>query len=284
MLAGLWILDGLLQLQPKMFTQAMVQSILGPLSAGQPGWVQAVVRLSTQVISANVVIANGLIALIQLCLGAALLLRGGQRRWPLWASLAWAVGLWIFGQAFGGLAAGQASLLAGGPGSAVLYALLIWAAWPLRDPAADAARRRRVALALGALWALGAVLQALPANYAASTGLPALVGGLAAGQPGWLAALLHWGSGLLGRAPGTANALTVALMALTAAGIWWGGALLRPALLLSVVLSAAAWVFGQAFGMMLTGLSTDPNSAPLYAIVALFLWTAPRDAGGRATA
>ena len=38
------------------------------------------------------------------------------------------------------------------------------------------------------------------------------------------------------------------------------------------MVAAFIWVFGQAFGQILTGGATDPNSAPLLALLALAYW------------
>jgi hypothetical protein len=37
-------------------------------------------------------------------------------------------------------------------------------------------------------------------------------------------------------------------------------------------MAAFIWVFGEAFGQILTGGATDPNSAPLLALLALAYW------------
>jgi len=38
------------------------------------------------------------------------------------------------------------------------------------------------------------------------------------------------------------------------------------------VVAAFIWVFGEAFGQILTGGATDPNSGPLLALLALAYW------------
>ena len=43
-------------------------------------------------------------------------------------------------------------------------------------------------------------------------------------------------------------------------------------------MAAVFWVFGQAFGEIMTGGATDPNSAPLLALLALAYWPAVRSA------
>ena len=268
LLGGLWILDGVLQLQPGMFTMAMIQAVMQPTVLGQPGWVQALLRGVIDVLSWNLTVTNLAIAAVQLAAGLGLILAGPRRTWPYWLSLIWSVLLWPSGQGFGGLFTGQVSLLTGAPGSAVLYGLLTAAAWP---GAGQATRRRWVGIGLGALWALGAALQAGPGFFAAA-GLSGLLTGMAGGQPVWLSNFMTWTAAGLGAAPALANAASVALMAAVAAGIWVGGPYRRPALVVSIVLTVWAWVVGQGFGMLFTGMATDPNSSPLYVALAAYVW------------
>ena len=47
------------------------------------------------------------------------------------------------------------------------------------------------------------------------------------------------------------------------------------------MVAAFIWVFGEAFGQILTGGATDPNSAPLLALLALAYWP-PATAGPQA--
>ena len=44
--------------------------------------------------------------------------------------------------------------------------------------------------------------------------------------------------------------------------------------MLALVVAAAIWVVGEAFGMILAGGATDPNSGPLLALLALAYWPA----------
>jgi hypothetical protein len=43
-------------------------------------------------------------------------------------------------------------------------------------------------------------------------------------------------------------------------------------LVLAFVLATVIWVFGQGFGMPFQGMATDPNSAPLLALLATAYW------------
>jgi hypothetical protein len=62
----------------------------------------------------------------------------------LGASVAWALGVWWFGEGLGGVLAGTASPVNGAPGAVLLYALLAVLLWPAdRDPDAPFVAARR---------------------------------------------------------------------------------------------------------------------------------------------
>jgi hypothetical protein len=45
-------------------------------------------------------------------------------------------------------------------------------------------------------------------------------------------------------------------------------------LTLAIVMAAGIWVFGEAFGTILTGSGTDPNTGPLLILLAVAYWPA----------
>ena len=65
--------------------------------------------------------------------------------------------------------------------------------------------------------------------------------------------------------------LAVALI-IVAVGVYLPPPLARATLILAIVVAAVIWVFGEAFGEILTGGGTDPNSGPLLALLALAYW------------
>jgi len=69
--------------------------------------------------------------------------------------------------------------------------------------------------------------------------------------------------------------LAVALIVI-AVGVFLPPPLARSALILALVAAVFIWVFGEAFGQILAGGSTDPNSAPLLALLALAYWPLAR--------
>ena len=282
-LAGLWLLDGILQLQPGMFSTALILRVMQPAVVGNPAWVNAGLQATMHILTRYIVIGNVAVALMQLATGTSLFVWGSRQRWPYWLSLMWAILLWPFGQAYGGVFSTTGSLWTGAPGSAVGYALLTWAAWPsptrLEDPASDEGRRNAIRLAVGGVWALGAVLQTSVANFTGS-GLSGLVTGVVSGQPAWLATLLTAAAHVLANRPVLYNSLAIGVCATCAVSIFTPP-LRRFGLGLSVAAAVVAWVFGQGFGMLFTGMATDPNTAPLLVLLAIYGWPGASVAGNK---
>jgi hypothetical protein len=237
-LGVLWLLDGVLQAQPFMFTRGFATQVIGAAGQGQPEFVEVPVHWVSTVIAAHPVAWNVPFAGLQLLLGVGLLVRPTARI-ALAASIAWALGVWYLGEGLSGLASGHASLVDGAPGSALLLAILACAAWPDRDASREAPAAW-LPFAWALIWMGGAVLQALPQNEGTAV-------------PSWLLVAAEYviGAGALAR------------RTRVAAGV------------LGLALALLFWVFGQDAGQLSTGQATDPNSGPLLALMAIAL-IAPR--------
>ena len=95
--------------------------------------------------------------------------------------------------------------------------------------------------------------------------------GLAAGEPGWIAAMDRSIASAAG-GHGLAISIGLALVFVAAGlGVFWP-ATTRPALLLSVIAALAIWVLGENFGEIATGQGTDPNTGPLLVALAAAFW------------
>jgi hypothetical protein len=243
-LGVLWLIDGALQAQPFMFTRGFATQVIAATGQGQPGFVAAPVHWVSTVIAAHPVIWNIPSVAIQLALGAGLLHRRTAKA-ALAASIAWALAVWYLGEGLSGLASGQASLLTGAPGSALLLAVLAAAAWPTRD-GSHAAPASWLPVAWAVVWMGGAVFQSLPRNQ--GTAIP---------------------SELL----------------VTAEYLIGAGALMRRTRIAAAALGAAMalvfWATTQNFGGVFTGQGTDPNTGPLLVLMAIALLAPSAD---RATA
>jgi hypothetical protein len=163
----------------------------------------------------------------------------------------------------------------------IIYALLAVLLWPSdRITASGAPAPFVAARAVGAtvarglwvvLWGSLAYFALTPANRA-PTAVHDMVAGMASGEPGWLAALDKHAASLVGHSGLAASAgLAVALIVI-ALGVFLPTPVARATLVLAVVVAAVIWVVGEAFGTILTGGGTDPNSGPLLALLVLAYW------------
>src|ERR1700726_424839 len=91
----LWLIDGLLQLQPLMFTGNMINGIMKPMLRGQPGLIEPSLQFIINQTTLHLVEVNLLIAIVQILLGLGFLLLSD--RWIkdlVIASIVWALIVW----------------------------------------------------------------------------------------------------------------------------------------------------------------------------------------------
>jgi hypothetical protein len=290
-LGALWLLDAILQYQPVMFTRAFSQ-MLAAAAPGNPAFVSQPVIWDARLVGQHPAGINAAFATIQLLLALGIAWRPTVRL-ALGASVVWALSVWWLGEGLGGVLAGTASPVGGAPGPAVLYALLAVLLWP-RDrgdataPAGDPPAPFVAARAVGApaaralwliVWASLAYFALLPANRAPQ-GLHDMLSGAAGAEPAWLSSISQHGAAFLAHQGLAASAVLAALFAVIAIGVYLPPSAARATLAGAAVLAAVIWVAGQAFGGILTGSETDPDSGPLLILLVLAFWPA-RTAGGR---
>ncbi len=283
-LGALWLLDAILQYQPVMFTRAFGQ-MLAAAAPGSPALVSQPIIWNAHLVGQRPVLLNAVFATIQLLLALGIAWRATVRV-ALGASVAWALGVWWFGEGLGGVLTGTASPVSGAPGPAVLYALLAVLLWP-RDrgpgvPADDPAVPFVAARSVGAraaralwliLWASLAYFALLPANRGPQA-LPGLLSGMTRGEPAWLATIGQRGAAYLAHQGLAASAVLAALLILIAIGVYLPPSAARVTLVLAAVTAAAIWVAGQALGGILTGSGTDPDTGPLLILLVPAFWPA----------
>jgi hypothetical protein len=220
-----------------------------------------------------------LFALVELAIGFGI-------AWPpavkpaLIACMVWAPFLWFFAEGLGGLASGSASAFTGAPGASLLYGLLAVLLWPTERGGRSEATRfvgtRRAQAVWVVLWGLLAGLAFLPANTARNAFSDAISGN-GTGVPVWYGSLLdHASAWTAGRGGELAVVFGLAL-ALVAVSVLlpWRRAV-RAGMVLALLLAALIWVFGEGFGMPFMGMGTDPDTAPLLAVLALAFWPSRR--------
>jgi hypothetical protein len=121
------------------------------------------------------------------------------------------------------------------------------------------------------LWGSLAYFALTPADRAPQA-LHDMIVSMTGGEPGWVTGLENHAAAVLAHQGLAASiVLAVALIAI-AAGVFLPPPLARSALILALVVAAFIWVFGEAFGQILAGGATDPNSGPLLALLALAYW------------
>lgn len=285
-LAALWLLDGVLQLQPFMFTPAFGGQFLAAAAHGNPAPVASSIGWLAQQVAHHAGLANTLFAFCQIGIGLGIAWRRSLRA-ALAASVCWALAVWWFGEGLGGLLTGAADPVTGAPGAALLYAMAAVLLWPVlgdRTPAGTAVVRRPAGPAPAAalwvaLWGSFAWLALWPANRAAD-GLSARVAGAAAMAPGWVGWLDRSLAGGLAGHGLEASVVLAALFVVVALAVLVPPAIARPLLVLAIVVALAFWILGQSFGGVMMGQGTDPNSGPLLVLLAAAYWPVrrPRDA------
>jgi hypothetical protein len=274
-LGAIWLIDGVLQLQPVMFTSYLTTGLMEPLTQGQPAPIAAALQAVIQVTQSNLIVANATIAIVQLMLGI-LLFGGWFVRPALVASMVWSLTVWFGGEGLGMLLTGQASALTGAPGAVLLYLVLALAAYPTSDRTDDGLLpRRQLRLVLAGFWALAALLQLQPLWWQ-----PQQISSVIAANenPGTLnGTLLDPLLQTLANVTGPWEVALNAAIIVVALGLAVGLARVttehvRPLLAASIVLSLVLWVATEGAGQLLSGSATDFNSGLPLAVLALACW------------
>jgi hypothetical protein len=181
----------------------------------------------------------------------------------------------VFGEGTSGVFTGTGTILTGAPGSVLLY-VLIAAFYFLPDSWWNLKARfclPRDALALVFLY--GVIAQVLTQPFWGQQGIPTILAGQTAMAPAWMVPGMSPVISLTSHLPALWNALfTAAMLAIVI--LMFGR---RPRVLGFVVLGitlAVVWYWGQAFGGIFNGMGTDPNTPPLFVIMAIPAWFALR--------
>jgi hypothetical protein len=257
-----WLLDGGLQFQSFMYSRGFVESITS-LAPGQPGWLQSSVDWGAHLAAGNLGFYNTLFALTQVLIGLGLLYRPAVKH-ALLLSFAWALFVWWFGEAFGMLFMNTAQPLTGAPGGVILYLLIGLVVWPNGKPGGLlGVRGTRVMWAT--LWLLMAFLWLLQSSSSANAIHDAI--NSAPSGMSWLSSLQNGFASVT-----NGNGLIFALIFATlSAAVAIGVGVNRYAkqlLILAAAMNVLYWLVGQGFGGIFQGGATDPNSGPLFVLMA----------------
>jgi len=264
-----WILDGILQAQPKM-AGGLAAQVIQPTAAASPTWVQHLVNWGGTVWSYHPIQSGAASVWIQVGIGVWLLVAksGPWSRLAGLAAVAWGLVVWVFGESFGGIFAPGLSWLTGAPGAVLLY-VVAGALVALPEQAWRSPRLGRLLLGGIGLFFIGmAVLQAWPGRgfwQGTSGGKPGTLAGMVqqmsgTPQPHFLSALLaRFGSFAGSNGQAVNLVVVIALAAMGTIFLTGRPRLVRYALWFGIAFCLADWVLVQDFGF-LGGLGTDPNS------------------------
>jgi len=284
----LWLIDGLLQLQPQMFTMNMVNGIMKPMLQGQPGLFEPSLQFIVTQTTLHLTAVNLVIAIVQVLLGLSFLLL--PDRWVkevVFASIVWALIVWYGGEGMSMLLTGQASILTGAPGAVLLYPLLGLAVYP-RKKSSETSKavtrkkgddgllsRKYLRWVLAGFWIFAALLQ-LQLIWWQQGQISQAIGAMV-GQGGLNSVLVDPVLQQISNV--TTNIETPLNIALIVVFLAIGIGLaavkdeqVRPFLIASIVVSFVFWYFSEAFGMIFTGMATDFNSGLLVVVIALACW------------
>jgi cytochrome oxidase Cu insertion factor (SCO1/SenC/PrrC family) len=265
----IWILDGILQTQPKM-AGGLATQVIEPIAAASPAWVQHLINWGGTIWSFHPVEAAAGSVWIQAGIGGWLLIasRGTWSRLAGLAAMAWGLVVWVFGESFGGIFAPGLSWLTGAPGAVLIY-VVAGALVALPEEAWRSPRLGRLLLGGTGLFFIGmAVLQAWPGRgfwQGVSHGQPGTLAGMvqqmsSTPQPHFLSALVSdFGSFAASNGFAVNLVVVIALAAMGAVFLTGRPQLVRYAVWFGLVFCLADWVLVQDLGF-LGGLGTDPNS------------------------
>jgi hypothetical protein len=274
----LWVVDGILQAQPKMAI-GLPSQVIQPSAASSPHWVQQVVNWAGTTWSYHPMQAGAAAVWIQVGIGIWMLAapRGSWSRLAGLAGVGWGLVVWVFGESFGGVFAPGLTWLFGAPGAVLIYvvagALIALPERLWHDPRLGQA----ILAGTGLFLIVMAVLQAWPGRgfwQGISHGQPGTLAGMThdmaqTPQPGWLSAWVRAFTGFDEAHGFAVNLFAVVALALIGAAFLTGRRrLVRPAVAAFTVLCLADWVLIEDFGFF-GGLGTDPNSMIPFALLAV---------------
>jgi len=287
-LGVLWLIDGILQLFPQMWTMNMVNGVMKPMLVGQPGLFEPSLQFIVNQTTLHLYEVNLLISVVQICLGLGFLFLSVRWvKWLVFISIVWALIVWYGGEGMNMLFTGTASILTGAPGAVLLYPLLGLAVIPRKKSSTAAAStirragddgllsRRVLRYILAGFWCFAALLQ-LQLYWWQQGQISQAIGAMV-GQGGLNAILVD--PILTFASNATTNVETPLNIALIVVFLAIGIGLfvvkdeqVRPFLIASIIVSVLFWYFSEAFGMIFTGMSTDFNSGLLVVVIALACW------------
>jgi cytochrome oxidase Cu insertion factor (SCO1/SenC/PrrC family) len=281
----LWIIDGLLQLQPQMVLGLPTQ-VVTPTVDAAPHWINSLVTHGADAWLRHPITAASATVWLQVGLGIWLLVanRGWWSRGAGLASAAWGFGVWVLGNGLGGAFIAPISWTTGFPGAVLFYAL---AGAAIALPP-DRLRRSLFALWAARLTALGAgylaILQSWPGRGYWSGGggsgaYPAMATSMGSvTQPGFAARIQRWFTTFTSHNSWLYNSIVVIVLVALAVTFFSNKVrLMRWSTVAYVVVALMNWVLVQDFAVF-GGVGTDVNSMIPSSLFVVAVYLCTRDA------
>ena len=260
----LWLINGLLQLQPKMMTSSFAAKVIAPASNGQPIFISDPMHFAASLILGHPAFFDICFGLIQLTIGSMIIFKKTAKT-GLVASIIWGIGVWYFGEGAGGIFSGHALLLTGAPGAALLYALISLGVIGSSKRPAEWLKYVWVALWVGSglllLWSRDTPVMLSHMVYKMVYGAPRWMATVDHATASWLAAKASW-------------QILLFVLVYFAVGL---SALIRSSwrylgIAGGIIIALFIWIVGQGLGSYYTGLATDLNTAPLLILLAISIF------------
>lgn len=287
-LGVLWLLDGLLQVQPAMSSSMFVDMVFAANLQGQPSWYLHFLGNFIQFWTNHQIVMAVVAVYVQLTIAALLILGRNRRmgRLGLWLSILWGCGVWVFGEGMGGILTGSPTWISGSPGAVLFYiagAILLL----VPDKLWYSGRVARVASkGMSFFWLMAAIAQAWPGSgFWGPHGLFGVFQEAAAmPQSGLIAAPIVAVATSVQAHPALWNTAFVAIMLTLSIGVYFEIGT-RLVIGLSVIWLFFTWWMGQDFGVI-GGVGTDPNASPVFALLmfASWIWGRPGDPNSEVSA
>lgn len=263
-----WLVDAILQFQPKMFTPTFVHSVITPVGVGQPHVVSALVNFGGRIILLHPALIDFAFGLIQLAIGLLILYKKSVK-YGLIISIIWGTGVWIFGEGLGGIASGHTLLMMGAPGAVLIYVVL---AISLLPSSSEKNSRSPMPSWLNFIWLIfwlgGSVLQLVNGQNTTSD-LAVMIRQGSLSAPGWLQSINLHVANFFQSKNGWLIIGLVVMQALIGFLVVLSKNLRLLAIITGSLLMILFWFIGENLGGFYTGLATDPNSALLFILLGI---------------
>lgn len=280
-LGVLWLVAGLLQAQPDMFTsdfyawypRNVMPSLIQQTAEGQPAWLLHLMHTGSTLWALQPIVWNWAVIVLQVGLGVLLLWgKFGWQTFALKVSVGWALVVWIGGEGMGGIFSTGEGFFTGWPGSALLYAFASFIA--LRyDQLRATGFSFYLQRILGLWWVWFAWLELKPQSvFWKTTGLLAVFGNASTvRQPALLSSVIQSFALFAANHTFTVNWI-LGLIMLGIGLLHFLNTWPKWVLDVTIVWLLWSWWFGQDFGTLFAGLGTDLNTAPVMVLLTMTAW------------